>query len=262
MVPAAPVPPTPAPVVAGPPEATPPATLDAQALESTATTLPSKVTKVTVYSDRARVTRVATTELTTEPTVYAFRGLPGWVDDGSVRVAASAGRIVDVRVERAFLARSTDAALLKAEADHQLLTSRQASLTDELRVLEAQKQQIESIKAFSLEKITRDTTIGNVSVKSYGDVLAFIVQGGRALENYPEYQRVAVGDDGVYRVTDRRIAFRHRLSIGTITIGCALGYLDYRFGPFGWREQAPRLAAWYATLQARPSFKSTEAIDG
>ncbi len=52
------------------------------------------------------------------------------------------------------------------------------------------------------------------------------------------------------------------LSIGTITIGCALGYLDYRFGPFGWREQAPRLAGWYATLSQRPSFKTTEAVDG
>ncbi len=52
------------------------------------------------------------------------------------------------------------------------------------------------------------------------------------------------------------------LSIGTITIGCALGYMDYRFGPFGWRDQAPHLAAWYATLSQRPSFQSTEAVDG
>ena len=52
------------------------------------------------------------------------------------------------------------------------------------------------------------------------------------------------------------------LSIGQVTIGCALGYLDYRFGPFGWREQAPRLASWYAALSQRPSFKTTEAIDG
>ena len=49
------------------------------------------------------------------------------------------------------------------------------------------------------------------------DVLAFIVQGGRALESYPDYRRVQVGDDGVYRVEDRRVAYRHRLSIGTIT---------------------------------------------
>jgi glutathione S-transferase len=52
------------------------------------------------------------------------------------------------------------------------------------------------------------------------------------------------------------------LSIGQVTIGCALGYLDYRFGALGWREQAPRLASWHATLSRRPSFKTTEAIDG
>ena len=51
-------------------------------------------------------------------------------------------------------------------------------------------------------------------------------------------------------------------SIGQVTLGCALGYIDYRFDSLGWRELAPRLAAWFATLQARPSFQSTEPIDG
>jgi ATP-dependent Lhr-like helicase len=52
---------------------------------------------------------------------------------------------------------------------------------------------------------------------AWQDVLDFVVRGGRALQSYPEYCRVVVGEDGVYRVTDRRVAFRHRLSIGTIT---------------------------------------------
>ena len=51
-------------------------------------------------------------------------------------------------------------------------------------------------------------------------------------------------------------------SIGHVTLGCALGYLDYRFDAFGWRALAPRLANWFATLQARPSFQSTEPVDG
>lgn len=51
-------------------------------------------------------------------------------------------------------------------------------------------------------------------------------------------------------------------SIGTITVGCALGYLDYRFSALGWRALAPRLAQWFSVLQARPSFQSTEAYDG
>ena len=80
--------------------------------------LDSTVTKVTVYSDRAQVTREAAADVTTESKVYAFRHLPGWVDDGSVRVAATAGRIVDVRVERSFLAKATDKNWQQAEAEH------------------------------------------------------------------------------------------------------------------------------------------------
>ena len=51
-------------------------------------------------------------------------------------------------------------------------------------------------------------------------------------------------------------------SIGQVTVGCALGYLDYRFDAFGWRAQAPRLADWFAALRERPSFQATEPIDG
>lgn len=136
--------------------------------------LTSKVSAVTVYSDRAQITRRATTDITTEPKVFAFTGLPGWVDDSSVRVSASAGRIVDVRVDRSFLAKSEDPAHRKAEAHHKELTHQMNALTDELAVLDAQAKQIEGIKAFSLEKISEDTIIGDVSVKTYGDVMTFI----------------------------------------------------------------------------------------
>ena len=51
-------------------------------------------------------------------------------------------------------------------------------------------------------------------------------------------------------------------SIGHIALGCALGYLDYRFDAFGWRAQAPRLAEWHAEVCTRPSFQTTEPIDG
>lgn len=51
-------------------------------------------------------------------------------------------------------------------------------------------------------------------------------------------------------------------SIGHVTLGCALGYLDYRFGDLGWRDLAPRLAEWHAEVRARPSFRHTEPIEG
>ena len=51
-------------------------------------------------------------------------------------------------------------------------------------------------------------------------------------------------------------------SIGHVAVGCALGYLDYRFGALNWRGVAPRLAEWYEETRARPSFESTEPVDG
>lgn len=52
------------------------------------------------------------------------------------------------------------------------------------------------------------------------------------------------------------------LTIGHIAIGCALGYIDYRFDSLGWRAKAPQLATWHHTLRQRPSFEATEPIDG
>ncbi len=50
------------------------------------------------------------------------------------------------------------------------------------------------------------------------------------------------------------------LSIGTITVGCALGYLDYRFASYDWRAAAPRLAHWHHQMEMRPSFNVTHPL--
>lgn len=49
----------------------------------------------------------------------------------------------------------------------------------------------------------------------------------------------------------------HGITIGTIAVGCALGYLDFRYADRRWRERHPRLAAWFETLSRRPSFEKT-----
>ncbi len=41
--------------------------------------------------------------------------------------------------------------------------------------------------------------------------------------------------------------------IGQLTIGVALGYLDFRFPAEKWRDGHDRLAAWYETFCARPA---------
>jgi ATP-dependent Lhr-like helicase len=46
-------------------------------------------------------------------------------------------------------------------------------------------------------------------------ILLFITEGGTALQQYDEYKKIEV-IDGVYRITGRRLAMRHRMHIGTI----------------------------------------------
>ena len=48
-----------------------------------------------------------------------------------------------------------------------------------------------------------------------------------------------------------------RLDIGTIAIGAALGYLDFRYPDPGWRKGRTRLADWQANFDARPSMAAT-----
>ncbi|CEJ11735.1 putative GST-like protein YibF [bacterium YEK0313] len=48
-----------------------------------------------------------------------------------------------------------------------------------------------------------------------------------------------------------------RVDIGTITFGCGLGYLDFRFPEFDWRKDHPAGAAWYQAFSQRPSMQAT-----
>lgn len=65
----------------------------------------------------------------------------------------------------------------------------------------------------------------------------------------------------VSRALDRLEAEAGRLGdepdIGLITLGCALGYLDFRYADQPWRPGRPALEAWFARFDARPSMQAT-----
>ncbi len=134
----------------------------------------SRITKVTVYSDRALVTREAPVAMTAGPMVFRFTKLPGWVDEGSVRAATSSGKIVDVTVERRFLARSTDEGFRKVELDHKKLLQRMQALEDELGILNSQRAHVESIRIFNTEKLSKDAVMHDIKVDTYGQVVDFV----------------------------------------------------------------------------------------
>jgi ATP-dependent Lhr-like helicase len=56
----------------------------------------------------------------------------------------------------------------------------------------------------------------NLTREQFEWMMEFITVGGKALGSYEEFSKVSRQEDGLYKVTNRKIAMRHRLSIGTI----------------------------------------------
>lgn len=48
------------------------------------------------------------------------------------------------------------------------------------------------------------------------------------------------------------------LTIGHVTLGCALGYLDFRLAEEDWRASRPALRDWFGDFAERPSMKATQ----
>lgn len=65
------------------------------------------------------------------------------------------------------------------------------------------------------EEIRKTHCFASVSREEFDECLLMITQGGRTLDAYEEFHKVIV-EAGTYRVTDRGIAMRHRMSIGAI----------------------------------------------
>lgn len=49
-------------------------------------------------------------------------------------------------------------------------------------------------------------------------------------------------------------------TIGSITVGCALGYLDFRFAAEPWRETHPKLAVWFESASKHRAFVETAPV--
>jgi ATP-dependent Lhr-like helicase len=75
----------------------------------------------------------------------------------------------------------------------------------------------DGFRADELFKEVRSTfAFADLSRKEFNQLLDFITNGGKTLAQYDEFLKVEV-ENGLYKVNNRRVAMRHRLSIGTIT---------------------------------------------
>ncbi len=67
----------------------------------------------------------------------------------------------------------------------------------------------------TFEEVSSTHCFRHLTREEFDTLLLFLTQGGTALRHYDEYKKVEV-IDGCYKITDRGIAMRHRMHIGTI----------------------------------------------
>ncbi len=72
------------------------------------------------------------------------------------------------------------------------------------------------------EEVKRTFCYSSISVEEWQWCLDFITTGGKSLSGYDEFHKVEIEDDGLYKVNSRKVAQRHRMSIGTIVGGSSL----------------------------------------
>jgi ATP-dependent Lhr-like helicase len=73
-----------------------------------------------------------------------------------------------------------------------------------------------------LEEVRRAWSYRELGDEQWQWALAFVRHGGHSLTAYPDYQRVEPDEDGLWKVPSRRVALRHRMSIGTIVSDASL----------------------------------------
>lgn len=64
--------------------------------------------------------------------------------------------------------------------------------------------------------VQRTYSYSALNVKEMNWVMEFITVGGSTLGNYEDFLKVILDEDGIYRVKNKKIAMKHRLSMGTI----------------------------------------------
>jgi uncharacterized protein (TIGR02231 family) len=145
--------------------------------------LATRITAVTVYADRAQVTREASIELGAQPGRFAMTKLPGWIDPESVRVALDppgAGQLLDVSVETTHLAQASEDAVRNAQDAARAVADELAEVSDEERTLGDEIARLEALRGLAIDKVPRELAVGDIKVKALAETMTFVTQTIRA----------------------------------------------------------------------------------
>lgn len=167
----------------------------------------SRITAVTVYPDRALVTRTAITRVEPGQHRARFDDLPGGLVDESLRVGATGkARILGVEIIRAHLAAPDDARIRDLEAEIRQLEEADRSLADEIEVSKAQQRFLQAIQVKAADHATKEITLDKLNVDGWRQALAFVVGGLEAAN-----ARIRAAEEGRRDLQEKLRALRKDL---------------------------------------------------
>lgn len=142
-------------------------------------TAAATISSVTVYADRAQVTRTASQKLKPGSYLVVFEGLPTLIQDDSVRVEGkgAAATIVGLEIKRAFLEQSGEKRVMELDEEIQTLERRLATLDAKKAGLTAQKAFLDSIRVSWGERISKELAIGRPTSAQLQETSSFVGAG-------------------------------------------------------------------------------------
>jgi uncharacterized protein (TIGR02231 family) len=154
--------------------------LHATAAEINRLSLPTRITSVTLYPDRAMTTRAATLELKPGSYILEVPALPVLLQDDSLRVSgrgSAVATITGMETKRTFLDQTPEKRAGELEAEMKKLQRAMGSLDARVEGLNAQKGFIDSIRMAWGERISKELAVGKPTATELNEALTFIGSG-------------------------------------------------------------------------------------
>jgi ATP-dependent helicase Lhr and Lhr-like helicase len=87
------------------------------------------------------------------------------------------------------------------------------------------------------EEVRSTYCFAEITKDEFAEILLHITAGGIALNQYDEFKKVEILDNGLYKINNRRVAMQHRMHIGTIVSDAMLKVKFFSGGYIGVIEE-------------------------
>jgi uncharacterized protein (TIGR02231 family) len=148
--------------------------------DSQAVSALSRISAVTVYADRAQVTRSCQLSLKAGTNLVSFDALPLTMAEDSIRAEGTGtgrARIAGMTVKTVFLERLQEKRIHDLEQEIQTLNRKIESIEARRKALAAQRAFIDSIRLGWGERISKDLSAGKPSTAELGEAAKFVGDG-------------------------------------------------------------------------------------